>query len=439
MSYTGAELLQGFSQFISDWFTSETTATGTASGTTLVDDALKQYTSKRLAGRFVRITSAGDNQYLYRPIANNDGSTGVVEFMYPFPAQITSGTTYEIHKYEPADKFKALDEARFDAADSVYQLLYDETITADGRTDTFTIPHNMVLGPVTVWEERPIAANNLLWNFVNTPLGDSTNYWTPSSGVTPTIVQTNYQDLIIPKYDYGSTVLAIDANTAGTYSQTVSNMAQSMTATAAAGRQMAFGMWVLCEQPSRVSIRIQDDSGYTDSEMHAGRGWQLLSVERTISASNATTLTVSLRITSGQALTIGWNRSWFYYGDKQRIINPYPIQTFPNIRRDAMTQTFTLPRFPVRGHQLRIVGMNWVSELGTDIFNQMTNQMELNGATSRIMYATAATILFEWQGITSADVPEVFQRIATIKRRGDRLQQFGQSVPIHNVSTPYWR
>ena len=74
MSYTGAELLTGLSQFINDYEASTTTAAGNVAATTLQDNYLKRYQSKRLQGRYIRITSAGDNQYLMRPLASNDGS-----------------------------------------------------------------------------------------------------------------------------------------------------------------------------------------------------------------------------------------------------------------------------------------------------------------------------------------------------------------------------
>lgn len=438
MSYTGAELLTGLSQFINDYEVSTTTTAGNVAATTLQDNYLKRYQSKRLQGRYIRITSAGDNQYLMRPIASNDGSTGVVDLMYAFPEQIALGTTYEIHKYDPVQKFSALDEGAFDGSDQLYQLVYDETITCDGRANVFVVPPDMPLGPVTVYEETPCAANNLLWNFLNTPLGDSANYWTPSAGVTQTTVQTNYTDLIIPKYDYGCSVLNIDDSVAGTYSQPVADMTQSLTAADTVGRKMSLGMWVYCQVAGRLSVSIQDDSGTLSSDVHSGRGWQLLSVEKVISATNSVLLTVSLNATSGDALQCAWNRAWFYYGDKERITETYNSQSFPNVRRDATTQTFTLPRIPIRGHQLRIVGQNYVSALGTDVSDQVTNSMELTSGTARVLYAMASLILFEWQGLTAADVPEVFQRIATITRRSTRLAKLEQNMPVHSVSTPYW-
>jgi len=87
---------------------------------------------------------------------------------------------------------------------------------------------------------------------------------------------------------------------------------------------------------------------------------------------------------------------------------------------------------------LRIVGQNYVSALGTDVNDQVTNSMELTSGTARVLYAMASLILFEWQGLTAADVPEVFQRIATITRRSTRLAKLEQNMPVHSVSTPYW-
>jgi hypothetical protein len=439
VTYTGAELLRGFSEFINDYFSSETTAAGNAGGTTLIDATLKRYQSKRLQGRFVRVTDSGDNQYITRAISSNDGSTGVVDLVQAFPSQIVSGVSYEIHKFNPEDKFRALDEAMIDSLDSVYQLVYDETITADGTTDTFKTPPNIELGPITVYEENPAPVANILWNFLNSPIGDSTNYWTASAGVTASTVETNYSDMLIPKYDYGATILEIAASTASSYSQTVANMVDNVTAELAAGRTMSFCMWVYSVVPNRAYLSIEDDEGTVTSDYHGGRGWQLLSIQKNIVGNNSTTLTTSLNITAGDALKLAWNRSWFYFGETERITESYYSQAFPNVRWDDVTQTFSLSRIPMRGHQLRLVGQKKLTSLGSNVFDQTTNAVQVDEITARILYSYAASILFEWQGITSTDVPEVFQRIATIQRRANRVGKYGQVIPTRNVSTPYWR
>lgn len=438
MSKTGSELLQGFSVFLNDWETSTTTSAGNASGGTAVDTYLKRYQDNRLTGRFFRPTTAGTNQYIVQTINGNSQSTGTVTFNGDLPAQVGSSVDYEIHRYDPAKKFRALDQARYDVSDYAFRLIYNELLTGDGYTDVFPIPEEMSMGPITVWEEVPVAALNLIWNFINNALGTDTNYWTECN-CTPSIVEQFYTDLVVPKYDWACTRLDVPGTLEALYAQTIDNMANGITASAAAGRKMTAAVWVYCETPDRVYLDLIDDFGTTSSTAHQGKGWELLHLEKEIVNNNSLVLTTQLRITTGDPIVLFWNRWWLYYGSKQRVTEVYTDEAFPTIRRDEATQTFQLTRVVVRGHQLRLIGQEVLSALGNNPSTQVTNTMEVTNNTAEMLYAKAAELLLEWESLTATDVPEVYQRIQTVQNRMKRVDKFRQSIPSKHVNSPYWR
>lgn len=438
MSLTGQELLVGLSKFVNDYETGTTTSAGASDGSTLIDSALQKYQSNRLKGRYARVTTAGSNQYYFRPVEQNAAATGTLDFTSVFPVQVGAAVNYELHRFDPAKKFRALDEARFDVSDYAYRLVYDETITGDGNSFVFPIPTNMALGPIQVYEETPVSAQNIIWNFITSAIGDSTSPWT-ATGCTAEIVNINYTDLIVPKYDYASTKISVAATTAATYAQPVSEMANGITAALAAGRKMTFGMWVYCRQADRITLSLTDDSGATSSTAHQGLGWELLALEKDVVGNNATTLTATLNVSSGDALTLYWNRTWLYYGAKERITEVYTDESFQTVRRDAETQTFMLNNIPQRGHQIRLIGQDFLSPLGSNQTTQTTNTMEVTEGTALMLYARAAELLLEWEGMVASDIPDVYQRIATVRQREVRVDKFRQQVPSRSVRSPFFQ
>src|SRR5665213_1267740 len=99
MSLAGGSLLTGLSKFVDDYWSSTTTGTGLSTGSTLVDTGLEQFGDGRLSGWWIRFTDTGTNQYSVSRVTANTQSSGTVVLSPPMPAQVTSGKTYELHKY----------------------------------------------------------------------------------------------------------------------------------------------------------------------------------------------------------------------------------------------------------------------------------------------------------------------------------------------------
>lgn len=434
---SGCDLLVGFSKFINDYWEDTTTSAGSASFNTLVDTSLARFGDDQILDFYVRITGAGNLQYEIRRITQFISSTGTVFVDPPFSEQVPTSLEYQIHRYDPSLKFQCLDEARLrdDVFEHAFRLIYDDTSTSDGLSDWYDINPDIRSGPMYVFVEDPQSVNTD-WNVLSNPVGDSMTNWT-AAGTTATIVNESNIDRLIPKYDTSCMKLATAAAATGTLAQTVGSM--SITASEAAGRRMSFGMWVYTKDTSGVKIQLSDDDGDTPSSLHGGTGWELLTVEKNISPTNATTLTATLIVAGGTTgATAFFNRAWLYYGESNLIQDVYPWREAHLIRRDATTQKVQLSWIPTNGRQIRMVGRQYLSELGSVASTQCTNTMELDEGTAQILYGAAAEILYEREGLTTEEFESIARRIQIIDRKKDATKAWGYIIPqIPTIRSPY--
>lgn len=432
MASTGAVLLTGFSRFLGDeLIVGGSATTGAGSTTTIVDSALARFDDDFLNDYYFRITEAGHGAiYQVRRATDFVSSTGTVTVSPAFGATTGSGMDYEIHRYDPAEKFTALDEARLRGYPALAQIIFNETLTGDGISATFPIPAALRRGPAFVQVEQPIEVN-APWNFLTNPFGDSTTNWT-ASNTTASVVSLSDADRLIPKYGESATKLATAASVNGTYSQTVANMTNDITAALAGGRRMTLAFWVYCRTASRVTLQLIDNTNTNSSAAHGGAGWELLTVTANIVSANATTLTARINVSSAAAaVDCWWNHAWLYFGEADRVTDLYAGGRSHRVRRDDTTQQLHLEFAPQRGRQLRLIGRDHLSALGTTAATQVTNTMEVDEAQAQLLYAEAAKILFARQGFSVDDFPGVAQRIteAELLRR-DLEKRWSVYLPV---------
>lgn len=440
MSRTGNQLLTQLSRYIGDLdFPEGLSSTGAGSTSTLVDTALSRFGDDYLIDWFARVTeNINGNQYLARRISDFVASSGTCTFLPAFPGITASGTDYELHRIAPAEKFSALDEARFSAYPALGVLTYSDTLTGDGVQRTFDIPSTIRRGPIKAYIETP-APTAIDWNFLGRPEGDSLTGWTASSA-TAALVAQNYADRVIPKYQWTScTSLSVATATAATYTQTVGNMTNGITAALAAGRKMTFAAWVYATTVTRIRLGITDAGSTTYGAYHQGLGWEMLTVEKTILGNNTTTLSVLFDMPSGSgAATYFWNRGWFYFGAAEKLVELWMEISATNIRRDDTTQQVTFNFRPDRGLQVRLVGRALLSALGTTATTQATNTMEIDEAEAEILCAEATKILFSRGALTTAAMAALQAPMAINERRLKELQaKWKQKSPGPRV-TGFW-
>ena len=450
MSITGANLLVGLSKFVNDYENSTTTSAGNSGGTTVVDTYLGRYGDGRLRGMWIRLTS-GTSTLQVRRITENLQSSGTVTVSPAFSAQVASAVTYELHRYDPRLKFRALDEARFECFEDVYRLTYNILITSDGISkvhrltwrsgdENTTIAGYYVDSPPLFAEvEHPIEVDTQ-WNFLTSPRGDSLTGWTASSA-TASIVTRGESDPIIPKYDASCTKLVVAGSTNGTYTQVVGDMSNGVTAALAADRGMAANMWVYATESNRVSLRIIDD-GQTinDGAIHSGAGWELLRADGFITGNNATTLSVRLNVTSDtNPVVVFWNRAWFYYGTNDRVGEDiWDTQHKYRVRWDDSTRALYMDEVVPRGYSIRLASKAPLSALGDVAATQATNTMEVDAQNVNILYASAAETLFQWERVSTDNVQEVAQRIQMVRERRPKLESnWAQETPPIRIKNPF--
>ena len=417
MAITGQNLLTGLSQFMGDDYDNVTSATST-DGTTVVKNHLSAFGEDYFRDYYVRITQSGTNQYHIRRVKSFASASGTLTVDPAFPAVPQDGDAFELHKYEPSRKFTALDEARLRAYPQIAQLVFDETLTGDGYNREFSIPSTIRKGPVFAFIEYPIGVHDQ-WNYLSDPNFDSTSNWAASS-VTASVFNQDDSNVLVPKYDDVATKLVVAASTAGTYSQVVANMNNSVTAAKVAGQKMTFAVWIYSRVASKIRIQLIDDSGTTSSDYHGGAGWELLTLEKNIVGNNSSLLTARIEVANNSTTFTGYaDRGWLYLGDSGRVKSIYPSEMNARVRRDDTTQKIMFDNVPQARRQIRLVGRGPLSALGTTAASQATNTMEVDEPAAMILYAHAAQILFEREGIY-ADIPqEVTARLGIIQERAD--------------------
>lgn len=426
---TGAELLTALSDFIDDLWSRVSTSAGTS--TTLVDTQLPgtfkagvTSTVGPLIGAWIRFTSGtAGNIGLVSRITAYTGST--VTFS-PAVTATASGDGYEIHFYRPQRKFAALDRARFPAAGlGIFRVRFDETTMADGHTREFGLPTTVRNGPWAVWVEQQLDPAQQ-WNFLTNPKGDSTSGWAlAGAGATVSLYTYTASDREVPKYtSTAATLIAVPVTTVVTYTQVVGGMSNGITAAKAAGRFMTYAKWVYSRVAGRTALFITDDAATSTGTTHSGLGWELLTVTRTITGNNATTLSVGLTTSSGAVTTIGWQNGFFVYGDLPSFYNSEAVR--PRVVRDGSIQRLMLPEIPPERRQLRIEGRDTLSALGTTVSTQITNTMELDDEAAEVLVALAARALFRAEGIGADTMPTVTSRIAAVVADAAERRTAGQ-------------
>src|SRR5690606_11962239 len=142
-------------------------------------------------------------------------------------------------------------------------------------------------------------------------------------------------------------------------------------------RVMSHCRWVYCTEASKVRLGIEDDDDTTYGSYHGGTGWELLTVERTIAGDNATTLSAVVTIAStDNASTIYLSRGWFYFGTPERVKDGhYLYAARREVRRDDTSQHVYLDEIVPRGYQIRLLGYDPLTGLGTTPSTQVTATM----------------------------------------------------------------
>lgn len=427
MSLTGNQLLAALSEFLDDSWSSTSTSAGTTS--TVVDINLQRFRENANEESFIRFTEDSTVPgilNLVRRVSNFTGST--LTFAPVLPQAVESGKDYQIHRWDPAKKFRALDRARILAFPQVAKIVVDETVTSDGESTELAIPSSIRRGPAQVWYEDDLAPT-VRWNILANPHLTSTSSWTATS-VTAAAYADALTNLTIPRVE--TSCVKLTSGVAGSLSQALG----STYAALMAGRRVSFGCWVY-SRTAGPTVSINDDAGSpTSSTAHAGGGWQFLQVSRNISGTNASTLTFAINPLTNNAVFV--ERA--YAGAIDRIPLTYSnLIPRRGVHRDDDDASVRLMYAAPKGRQYRMEGRTPVTALGTDVATQGAATMEVGENDQDLLISTAARILLTWEGMSAGDIEKVFPQVAMAEARFRELQEdWKRRYPRQGFVSPAW-
>ena len=391
---TGEQLLGIFNSITED------VLSGTASAgaqNSLTDDGytIAQFGKMDLAGRWLRMTSGTGNIGHSRVIVSNDA--GEVEVRGQFPAAIANGATWEIHRWQPDSKLRAIDRARLAAFPLLCVIVEDTSLYADGEQELWPIPVTIRSGPFTVRSE----ARENYDDRANIIEDDG---WTAPDGVLA--VRDSNSDLVIPRSDtaYRASLGAGEA------------MTQDV-AVDCSGRRVAAWGWVYCED---ADANVKLGVGDSRSLAHPGGGWAYMTVEHvaaeampavTVNAERAATVWVeSVRAGLGMA--------------KSMRLGGYVQHS---VIRDASGAMLRLEDAPERGRQLYLRGRYPLSAVAGD----PANHMEIDEAGAHMLCTLAVEELF-----LALAIPLSESLTTRINAARARLERFGSTYSTSEPSPP---
>ena len=154
MTTTRVALLQRLSEQIGDWWTDTTTSIGNVNQKELIDTSLLKHTmggdDDGFLDWWVRMTSGAASGETGR-VSSSTASTGTLTFSSAFSARIASGVTYELHRFDPADKHNALNAAARLLYPSLAVPLMDETLVVDDLLSNPSFESAFGSGPHPSW------------------------------------------------------------------------------------------------------------------------------------------------------------------------------------------------------------------------------------------------------------------------------------------------
>jgi len=437
MAKTGEVLLGEFSDFVGDTFADATSSAGASDGSTVIGESMRRYSEDTIEGWYLRIDHSGHGaQHRIRRITSFADSNGAATVAPNFGTQIGSGVNFELHRYDPARKFAALDRARFKIVEDVFSIVRNDLVTSDGRNEEYRIPSAFSRGPRFAVVECPLETD-AEWNLLSYPKLDTLTSWTAAGGFAASQFSRGNIDDVIPKYDENCTkIVYTDGGSDGTYTQVVADMDSNFSAARSAGRTMEAGMWVYCTESGGV-VEIVRDGGSVTSSAHQGLGWEFLRARGEIPQANATLLSVRFRIpTSGTARVAYLNRAWLAYDNIPQF---YDDRTGISTLYDDSLKRFWLQRGPApRGYQIRLFGKEPLSALGTTLATASTNTMEVDDSAAQILYAEAAKLLFGDDLFNSEDLQGVAEKIQWVDlQRKELAMSFPFNSPRGRIRGPY--
>jgi len=214
-------------------------------------------------------------------------------------AESAAGTAFELHKFDPADILRAINNVLTKEYDAMFNEVVDITTTTAVKQTRYPIPTGVLSPPKQVLLEQALSWDfdeNLLDNggFEDWTVDDVTDDWGVPTGMTETMADV---DEITVKYGSYCAKEIVTASTAASKYQTISTPANYDS------QKLCLAFWVYCTTASRVKVEIKDNTGSTASSFHQGKGWERLVAVHNVCVS-PTSVQAGVTCASGTSITI---------------------------------------------------------------------------------------------------------------------------------------
>lgn len=363
----------------SEWIGLSTSGAGAGGGTTVVDTALTGKDADFCADWYTILPSGPSGSGSYETRRNASFVTATITLDEAASAQVASGITFDLSRYNPLLIHDAINKAIEIAFPRLYVPKRDETLLVD----------NILLN--SDFQSAVSGGSSPSWTNTGSPtLADETNVvWHGSQSLKVTSHSSNNAQ--IRQSIFGSPV----------YHSIRGIM----------GKQVIFKAWVYATGASEVKLGIYDGSAVTYGNYHTGNdGWELLEVTHTTVAGN-TDVAAELFVASGSNVAY-FNASSFtiepifrYTIPSALIRGPYSVSVQRDIyhpegpydevlgwdlEEDGETKYIYLQSKLTTGRRLRLEGQGVLSAYTSD-----TGTTEISTPRRQTLVECAAWLLME--------------------------------------------
>jgi len=394
-------MLPEFGRYIGVFLGSFSTTTAITTNTSVVSTGLTNpgfNTDDGLNDTFIKITS-GNNDDVVRRVSDYTASSGTITVAGTnLSADSSTGTTFELYRYDTDQLRDTLNDARLEVFPRLYKEINDRTLTLAGHQDKYARPTSIRQGFVRqIYEEPRIDAKSFANNIVSTlncdfessTIGDD---WTASYITLAAETETTSPDnwMVFSGTQSGKCTV--------TASQTATLLMTVPSGTNYVGEEINVGIWVYSRTASRVSAAIQlDSSSVSVGDTHSGGGWERLT-HTLVADGVSSSIKVGVSVTSGTAFV--------FYADE--IIATSGQSELPQpIGSPIMGWREETDNIIIHGHktsadrQLRVRGMGLLSSVSSG-----SDTMEIEYDQLRILFAHGAMLWFQ-QDIDQLDTADL--------------------------------
>lgn len=367
-------LRQGLSEQISDWLTVNTTD-NIAADNDVVSTSLDEYADDTFNDWYVLIKGT-TNDGVKRRIEDFTGSTGTILVHGAALVAETAAVAIEIHRIDPDDKKRALNEARLELYPSLYHEQSDWFVTSHPSQTEYAIPSTINDVQQVFLGDWPSLSTTgqLLTDGGFEAWDDSTTLtnWTATNITLAQETDTNF--VLEGTYAARCTVTA---SSVGTLYETITGHAGY------AGQRVSLAMRIYCETASRVTANVYDGTTTTKSSTHRGTGWEWLTVSYNMPASPSE-MSFGLGISSGTAITCYPGLAIAWVGRKAISISRRPLHHWKQFG-----STLYFEYIPPEDRPIELKGLAYLSSVSAD-----TDEMEVDAREAELLYAQAAVYLY---------------------------------------------